>query len=413
MQRTLGNTPFSIKLGDKNVSISTLGEPWGIYFQAAIAYNDNQSSSNKTAFQKASRTIGEYLNNSPLFLQMDHVADIASGRMTSEELLARKTVGELPPTFLKQLKSIQDGQVRRFPRNLMTKTGKPRGFWETYVDASKKELSPFWVFSEKDIDPSRLAFDLFGNPVPKNSELKSLINLRFAESKKNNPEYRVEQEYLKVFPDKGSNLKYLGGKLNYGDGYIIELSPQELAYLHENIGRGFKNYMSKQISRTNWDILPLDVKQEMFISGYNYIKNTAKATLLNNYYNLGKYVKTFDALAKIENSLISLGGLKELPEEKKIEIKEKLQILRDRALPEMPNEELNELYELIKTPNRYNANKKEAMGLFKQYMPKGDRWMLNNVDLFEKEILKRLLNTQEANNNNNLEPSTFELESLQ
>jgi len=410
LQRVLGKRPFSLTMGDTNIPLSTLGDPWSIYFQSAISYNDDHSASNKTAFEKAGRTVGEYLNNSPMFLQMDYVADIASGRMTLPEFVARKTAGELPPTFLKQLKSIQDGQVRRFPRNLMTETGEKRGFWETYVDASKKELSPFWVFSEKDIDPSRLAYDLFGNPVPKDSDLKALINIRVAENKTDDPEYIVEQEYLKVFPDKGANLKYLGGKLNYGDGYTIELSPQELAYLHENIGKGFKSFMYNQIDKTNWDRLPLELKQQAFTAGYNYVKETAKATLLNNYYNLGRYVKAFDEIAKYENGLITVNGLKELPSEKKQIIQEKLEILKNKALPSMPDEELNELYELIRTPNRYNANKKEAMGLFKQYMPQGERWMLNNVELFEKAILDRLTNHQGITTQYDENSPTFSLE---
>ena len=413
LERVLGKNAFSITMGDINVPLSTLGDPWSIYFQTAIAYNDDKSKSNRTAFEKAGRTIGEYLNNSPMFLQMDHVADIASGRMTLPEFIARKTVGEIPPTFLKQLKSIQNGQVRRFSRNLLTESGENRGFWETYVDASKKELSPFWAFSEMDIDPSRLAFDLFGNPVPKNSQLKSLINIRFTESKVGDPEYAVEQEYLKVFPEKGANLKYLGGKLNYGDGYVMELSPQELAYLHENIGKGFKAYMSRQMDSVNWDMLGGNIKQEAFIAGYNYIKEIGKSTLLNNYYNLARYVKAFDALAKYENNLISLGALKELPEEENQKIQEKLQILRDQALPEMPDDELNELYELIKTPNRYNANKKEAMGYFKRYMPRGERWMLNNLDLFENEILQRLLNQKGTTTDFNVQSSPFKIEQMQ
>jgi len=413
INRVLGKDPNSIKLGNNYVSFSTLGEPFSIYFAAASNYHDKKTRENKTALQKATQVFANWTNNNPIFLQADLMADVINGSISGAEFLAKKTVGELPPTFLKQLKSIRDGQIKRFPRKHRLKdSGEEKNAFDKLFDASKKELSPFWAFSEsKDIDPSRLVYDLFGNPVPKNSNILNMVNLRYTEDKTKDDKYLVEREYLKVFPEKGENMEYLGGKISFGDGYTMEMSPRELQYLHQYTGKAFKEYMEPLVRHKNWSSPTLDPvsKRELFKNGREYVNTVAKATLLNKYYEIGKYVKAFDVLARSENIIINKGLLtgdneetNRLLENVKIKGKE----LRDNILPNMSDEDLHRIHELMTKPNRYHKNKQEAMSLLKQNMPQAEGWMLNNIELFEEAMLNKLKNQPGT-------PSSFELEQMQ
>ena len=404
INRVLGRPPNSIKMGNNYWSFSTLGEPISIYLTAASNYHDNKTKSNKTALEKATQVIGNWVNNNPIFLQADLIADVINGRMSLPEFFAKKTAGELPPTFMKQLKSIRDGQLKRYPRGHKFKdSGEQKDAFDKLSDASKKELSPFWAFSEsKDIDPSRLVYDLFGNPVPKNSNMLNMVNIRYTEDKSDDDKYLVEREYLKAFPELGYNMQYLGGKISYGDGYTMEMSPRELQYLHEYTGKAFKAYMEKYVRHENWNSPEMDAqaKRDMFEGGRSFVNNIAKATLLNKYYEIGKYVNMFDKLARAENIIITRGLLSGENEESKEmlnNIQKGLAELRNKALPNMSDEDLQEIHRLMTNPNRYHANKHEAMSILKQNMPKAEGWVLNNTEDFEKEILNRLMNSAPNN----------------
>ena len=400
INRVLGRPPNSIKMGNNYWSFSTIGEPISIYLTAASNYHDNKTKSNKTSLEKATQAIGNWLNNNPIFLQADLIADVINGRMSLPEFFAKKTAGELPPTFMKQLKSIRDGQLKRYPRGHKLKdSGEQKDIFDKYRDASKKELSPFWAFSEsKDIDPSRLVYDLFGNPVPKNSNMLNMVNIRYTEDKSDDDRYLVEREYLKAFPEQGYNMQYLGGKISYGDGYTMEMSPRELQYLHEYTGKAFKAYMEKYVRHENWNSPEMDAqaKRKLFEGGRSFVNNIAKATLLNKYYEIGKYVNMFDKLARVENIIITRGLLPgENEESKKMlnNIQDGLVELRNNVLPNMSDEDLQEIHRLMTNPNRYHANKHEAMSILKQNMPKAEGWVLNNTEDFEKEILNRLMDS--------------------
>lgn len=400
VNRVLGRRPNSIKLGNNYWSFSTLGEPLSIYLTAASNYHDKKTKTHKTALGRATQVVNDWLNNNPIFLQADLISDVITGRMTLPELLAKKSAGELPPTFMKQLKSIRDGQLKRYPRGHKFKdSGEQKNAIDRFLDASKKELSPFWAFSEsKDIDPSRLVYDLFGNPVPKNSNMLNMVNIRYTEDKSNDDKYLVEREYLKAFPEQGYNMQYLGGKISYGDGYTMEMSPRELQYLHEYTGKAFKAYMEKYVRHENWNSPEMDAqaKRDMFEGGRSFVNNIAKATLLNKYYEIGKYVNMFDKLARAENIIITRGLLSGENEESKEmlnNIQNGLAELRNKVLPNMSDEDLQEIHRLMTNPNRYHANKHEAMSILKQNMPKAEGWVLNNTEDFEKEILNRLMNS--------------------
>ena len=237
----------------------------------------------------------------------------------------------------------------------------------------------------------------------------NMVNLRYTEDKSEDDKYLVEREYLKVFPEEGENMEYLGGKISFGDGYTMEMSPRELQYLHQYTGKAFKEKMEPLVRHENWSNPALDPasKRELFKNAREYVNTVAKATLLNKYYEIGKYVKAFNSLARSENIIINKGLLTSNNEETDRlleDIKTKRIQLRDKVLPNMSDEDLHRIHELMTKPNRYHKNKQEAMSLLKQNMPQAEGWMLNNIELFEEAMLNKLGNQPESTSSFELGP---------